>query len=282
MSATGGARVTGVKGSQVSVSFADVPRCGDVTIGVGDTLQNEHGVTGGSQWRFATRTVCQMQTTIGTSVKGRSIVAYSFGSGSEKVLYTGAIHGGEASTRSLLLRWVDELEANPRAIPTHKTVVVVPTINPDGVASGSRTNANNVDLNRNFATSDWKSDITTTSNAPFPGGGGMSALSEPEARATANFVARLRPQLVLSYHSIGGLLAANGVGSSMNRAGQYAQLSGYANTTGSSDTFEYGISGTADDYYGQVLGVPSMLIELGSHTYHQFERNKAAMWAMLK
>ena len=279
--ATGGATVTGGDGTKVFVNFAGVPRCGDVRITISDALQSEYGVTGGSAWRYGTRTLCQVQTTIGTSAKGRSITAYGFGGGAEVVVYTGAIHGSEASTRSLMLRWIDELETNPRAIPANKSVIIVPAINPDGIASGSRTNANNVDLNRNFATGDWKSDITTTSNTPFPGGGGKSAMSEPETRAIAGLVSRVRPQLVLSYHSIGGLLAANQAGNSGSRASQYSRLSGYANTTGSSDTFEYGISGTADDYYGQ-LGVPSVLIELGSHTYHQFERNRDAMWAMLK
>lgn len=282
ITATGGARITGKKGNQVSVSFAEVPRCGDVTITISDTLQSSYGIAGGSSWRYSTRTICQQVGSIGTSVKGRSITSYSFGGGSSVVLYTGAIHGSEPSTRSLMLRWIDELESKPRSIPAGVTVVVIPAINPDGYAAGTRTNAKNVDLNRNFATNDWKSDITTVSNAPFPGGGGSSPLSEPESKALAGYVARVQPRLVLSYHSIGGLLAANQTGDSTTRATTYSRLSGYANTTGAGDTFEYGISGTADDYYGQVLGVPSLLIELGSHTDPQFSRNQSAMWAMLR
>lgn len=282
VTATGGAKVAGKAGNQVRVSFAAVPRCSDVTIKVTDGLQSSYEVSGGSAWQYNTRTICQAVSSIGTSVKGRAITSYTLGSGPQVVLFTGAIHGSEASTRSLMMRWIDELEARPRQIPADKSVVIVPTINPDGLASGSRVNANNVDLNRNFATSDWKTDITTTSNTPFPGGGGASAMSEPETKAIANLVGRLKPRLVLSYHSIGGLVAANQTGDSSSRAGTYAKLSGYRNTTGSSDTFEYGISGTADDYYGQVLAVPSILVELGSHSYHQFDRNQAAMWAMVR
>ena len=282
ITATGGAVVTGTNGAQVFVSFAGVPRCGDVVITVSDALQSEHGVIGGSAWRYATRTLCQIQSTIGNSAKGRAMTAYSFGSGANTIVYTGAIHGNEVSTRSLMLRWIDELEANAKSIPADKAVVVIPVINLDGYAAGARTNANNVDLNRNFATADWRSDITTTSNASFPGGGGKSAMSEPETRAIANYISRVRPRLVLSYHSIGGLLASNQVGDASARAATYARVSGYRNTTGASDTFEYGISGTADDYYGEVLGVPSLLIELGSHTDPQFARNRDAMWAMIR
>lgn len=282
ITATGGAQVVGKKGNQAMISFKNVPRCGDVTIKVADSLKSNHDISGGSVWNYTTRTQCQQIGSIGSSVKGRSITTYSFGNGQRTVVFTGAIHGSEGSTRALMLRWIDELELNARNIPGDKTVVVIPVINPDGIAAGSRTNANNVDLNRNFATGDWVSDITTTSNTPFPGGGGKTALSEPESRAIANFIGSTRPLLVLSYHSIGALLAANQAGDSGARAATYASLSGYRNTTGSSGTFEYGISGTADDYYAEAYGVPSVLIELGSHTDAQFSRNQKAMWAMLR
>lgn len=282
ITASGGAVITGKKANQVFVSFAGVPRCGDVVITINDKLQSDYEITGGSAWRFATRTICQVQSSIGVSLRGRSITAYSFGGGANAVVYTGAIHGNEAGTRSLMMRWIDELEANARSIPADKTVVVIPVLNPDGYASGTRTNANNVDLNRNFATADWRSDITTTNNAPFPGGGGKSAMSEPETRAIANYISRLRSRLVLSYHSIGGLLAANQAGDSLARASVYSRLSGYSNSTGASDTFDYSVSGTADDYYAEAFGVPSILIELGSHTDSQFARNRDAMWTMIR
>lgn len=282
ISVTGGARVTGVSAHKVMISLKDVSRCTDVQVKITDALTSSYGITGGSTWSYATRTICQEVRSIGASAMGRAINAYIFGSGSNAVVFTGAIHGNERSTQTLMLRWIDDLEVNARSIPSGKKVIVIPALNPDGIAKGTRVNVNNVDLNRNFATSDWKSDITTTSNAPFPGGGGKSALSEPESQAIANYIANLRPQLVLSYHSVGGLLAANQAGASRSWAGTYASLSGYRNATGSSDTFEYGISGTADDYYGQVLGVSSVLIELGSHSDAQFNRNQKAMWAMIK
>jgi predicted deacylase len=282
ITATGGARITGRQSQGVTISFANVPRCGDVTIKVTDDLKSNYDVSGGSTWQYTTRTICQSVFSIGTSVNGRSITAYSFGSGSKKVVYTGAIHGDEVSTRSLMLRWVDALEASPRSIPTDKTVIIIPAINPDGYAAGTRTNSHNVDLNRNFNTGDWQSDITTTSNQPFPGGGGSAPLSEPESIALANYIAAIHPTLVISYHSIGSLVIANQAGNSLLLSQRYAALSGYGNATGSSTTFEYTVSGTADDYYAEKLGVASILVELGSHTYHQFDRNQQAMWTMLR
>lgn len=107
-------------------------------------------------------------------------------------------------------------------------------------------------------------------------------MSEPETRAIASFVAQQRPELVVSYHSIGGMVITNQRGQANTRAAQYASLSGYRQSAGDGSEFGYQISGTADDYYGEKLGIASILIELGSHSYHQFERNQSAMWAMLR
>jgi hypothetical protein len=278
----GGATLIDKRGDQLRISVAGVPKCGDFTIKLTGDLQSRYDIAGQSTWNYAGRTICHTIGTIGTSSQGRPINAYYFGSGATTVLYTGAIHGSEVSTKLLMDRWIQELEAKARDIPAHISVVVVPTINPDGYARGNRTNARNVDLNRNFATSDWQKDITTVSNQPFPGGGGESAMSEPETQAIAGLAQRLHPKVVLSYHSIGGMVAANQAGNSGSLAATYAQASGYRNVTGQSDTtFEYAVTGTADDWYAQVIGVPSILVELGSHTSPQFDRNQAAMWAMI-
>lgn len=279
---TGGASILGKQGNQLLLSTSAVPKCGDFTIKITNDLQSQYEIGGHSAWGFTGRTQCYTTGSIGTSVQGRPITAYYFGNGATTVLYTGAVHGSEVSTRSLMDRWIQDLDEKARTIPAHITVVVVPVINPDGIARGSRVNANNVDLNRNFATSDWQKDITTVNNQPFPGGGGESAMSEPETKAISGLAQRLRPKVILSYHSIGSMVAANQAGNSTTLAATYAQLSGYRNITGQSDAaFEYSVTGTADDWYAQAIGVPSLLIELGSHSYHQFERNQTAMWAMI-
>lgn len=277
-----GVSLAAVRGNQLVFSTAGVGVCGDIALSIMKGLESTHGVVGTTDWAYKGVTNCYTVGSIGTSVRGRAIPVYYFGSGPRTIVYTGAIHGNEASTKYFMDAWIAELNANARAIPAGTTVVVVPAINPDGFASGARVNARNVDLNRNFATSDWQKDVSTVNNRPFPGGGGESPLSEPEARALASFVGRLRPELVLSYHSIGGLAQGNECGISAQRTATYSSLSGYRNTTGQGGVFEYAISGTADVYYCEKLGVASITIELGSHTNAQFSRNKAAMWAMIK
>lgn len=277
----GGAYYAGKRGNQLLVSLKNVPKCGDFNIHINDSLQSNYEIAGGTAWTFSGRMICHTIETIGYSSRGRPINAYYFGSGPRVVMYTGAIHGNEVGTKYLMDRWVQDLEANARSIPSDKTVVVVPQINPDGVASGSRVNARNVDLNRNFATGDWQKDITDVNNRPFPGGGGQSPMSEPETRAIAGLAQRLRPLMIASYHSIGGVVAGNQAGNSVSVAGIYSQLSGYQNVTGQTgETFDYSVTGTADDWYA-AIGVPSLLVELSSHTSAQFERNQKAMWRIV-
>ena len=61
----------------------------------------------------------------------------------------------------------------------------MPTINPDGVAAGTRGNAHGVDLNRNFPY-DWR---------PLGGGeySGPAPLSEPESRAAHRLILESSP-----------------------------------------------------------------------------------------
>jgi protein MpaA len=196
------------------------------------------------------------------------------------VLYTGAIHGDEQSASYILNDWINDLEANAKNIAANRQIVIVPTVNPDGLSAGTRNNANNVNLNRNFATNDWKQDINDT-NGTVKNGGGTSPMSEPETQAIANLSSQLRPRLVLSYHAVGSVAIGNEAGDSASLAAKYASLVGYNNGTGNSaEIFSYEISGTYDDWLAQKLGSPSIIIELGSYSYRNFSHHRQAFWAM--
>src|SRR5260221_12159828 len=83
---------------------------------------------------------------LGRSVDGRPIVAYELGdpSAARKVLVVGCIHGDEPAGTHVVAR-LARLPA-----PHGADLWLVPTINPDGQAAGTRQNAHRVDLNRNF------------------------------------------------------------------------------------------------------------------------------------
>ncbi|HEU5105161.1 MAG TPA: DUF2817 domain-containing protein [Solirubrobacterales bacterium] len=131
---------------------------------------------------------------IGHSVQDRPIVLFTSGSpeASLKVLVVGAIHGDEAAG----MRVTRRLLTGPA--PRRTELLVVPTINPDGVAAGTRGNAHGVDLNRNFPFR-WR---------PLGGGeySGASPLSEPESRAAHRLILRERPDVTIWFHQPFGLI----------------------------------------------------------------------------
>ncbi len=106
---------------------------------------------------------------IGSSVEGRRIIAArlhapNYGGKRPNVLYTGQMHGDELVCYILQLRLIDHLLSNYGTderitrLLDEEVIYINPLANPDGTYAGgnstvngaSRTNANGVDLNRNF------------------------------------------------------------------------------------------------------------------------------------
>ena len=178
--------------------------------------------------------------------------------------------------------WMNELEGNPGKIPANARVVVVPTGNPDGVAIARRDNNNGVNLNRNFPTNNWTSNIITGGGGEQAGAGGPSAGSEPETKALMNATYRYAPRFVMTYHSSGSLVNSNDVGVSIAAGQAYAQAARYrfvpnSATTG---TFGFEMTGTYEDWLLE-RGIAAILIELNTNTGNHFTQNRSAMWTML-
>ncbi|HEU4599347.1 MAG TPA: DUF2817 domain-containing protein, partial [Solirubrobacterales bacterium] len=152
------------------------------------------------------------RSVIGHSVRGRPIVALASGPADAplKVLVFGDIHGDETAGMRVVRRLL------AATAPARTRLLVVPTINPDGVAAGTRGNAHGVDLNRNFPYR-WQ---------PLGGGeySGPRPLSEPESRAAERLILGFRPDLTIWFHQPFGLVDRP-VGNPFD-ARRYAELSG--------------------------------------------------------
>jgi N-acetylmuramoyl-L-alanine amidase len=126
--------------------------------------------------------------TIGRSEQGRPIRALRVGSprARVKIMVVGVIHGNEQAGRAVVARLKS---AHP---PRGTALWLVEDANPDGTAAGSRWNARNVDLNRNFPYR-WQAQ-----DGVYESGAGPA--SEAETRVMQSFVERERPRVTLWYH----------------------------------------------------------------------------------
>jgi predicted deacylase len=279
--AGGTAMIQKLNDTQVRVQLQALPLCQPFSITAEVGIESEHKLISTKKWSFSGRIVCYVTTQYGTSLKGRPLIAYQFGSSGPTTMYVGAIHGNEASSSGLMKAWISELEANSIRVQGRR-IVVIPTINPDGMATGTRTNSRGVNLNRNFPTSNWVADINDT-DGRNQGGGGRSPLSEPEAAALASYTRQVRPALLLSFHAVGSLVAGDPGGYSAGFASKYASMAGYRDVTNSShSSFEYDITGSYEDWTYRNEGIPSVVIELGSYEYFSVAHHRNALWAMVQ
>lgn len=237
---------------------------------------------------------------IGTSVEGRPLTAYTYGTGKKKLLFVGGVHGGyEWNSVFLAYKMMDYLTANPDAIPANLSVTIVPALNPDGVfavvgvegrftvenvpdaantTGVGRFNAHDVDLNRNFdckwkRESSWRGKVVNA---------GTQAFSEPEAAALRDYVLKTQPTAAVFWHS-----AANTVYGSECETGVLPETRTLMNlyaTTASYERMEkfdaYPITGDAEGWLASI-NIPAVTVELGTHDRTDWERNLAGVLAVL-
>lgn len=189
------------------------------------------------------------------SVEGRGIEVHRFGTGQRPVLVLAAIHGNERTTAHVAGRLVELLRRDP-SVAGGVPVVVVPVANPDGLAAGTRVNANRVDLNRNFPAANWRPVGRGTQYFNGP-----AAASEPETRAIIRLVEELRPRRICSIHSIGqGRQQNNYDGPAEGLARAMSRHNGYP----ASATIGYATPGSFGSWAGVDRGIPVITLELPS------------------
>lgn len=150
--------------------------------------------------------------TVGSSHCGRPIDFYLFNTpvGRSRpipldTLFIGAFHGDEPESFALLRHWLQQL-CLPRAAQAPsgnvcdpfagRAVGILPCLNPDGLAAGTRQNSRGVDLNRNFPTGNWQETLRTD-----PYYGGPYPASERETRLLVRLLQQYPPSKVISLHT---------------------------------------------------------------------------------
>lgn len=192
------------------------------------------------------------------SVQNRPIEGVFFGPEEPKKLNTliiGVFHGDEAISGQLLDRFVTHLQAGQFAQSpidfAQKPTLIIPVLNPDGLAARTRVNANQVDLNRNYPTPDWHEDNLNT-----PYYSGKAAASEPETRLVMALIEQYQPQKILTVHSPYKVL--NFDGPARNLADAMSRESGYEVV----ESIGYPTPGSFGTYAGKIRQIPVVTLEL--------------------
>src|SRR5207253_7123011 len=150
---------------------------------------------------------------------------------------------------------------------TGDDVWIVPVLNPDGVARGTRQDAHGVDLNANWS-SEWQ-----MGGRPWDVYyGGPHPFSERETRIARDLILRIRPRVTIWYHQHMDLVWAWGPSS---RAGRI-----YARAAGMRFYHRHWLPGTATNWQNHHLpGSAAFTVELpaGSLTRAQVRRQVHAV-----
>lgn len=224
-----------------------------------------------------TRAQCEgaaLQPTGALSVRGFPLYMRDIGpeTGKLRVLVIGAIHGDELSSASVAFHWMRLAAEEKVAMPQPVHWRFLPALNPDGmlVHPPRRTNANGVDLNRNFPTPNWERDAATywqkrTNKDPrrWPG---PKPLSEPETRLLHEQMERFKPHLIVSIHAPYGVLDFDGPSAPPSRLGRL-----YLDQVGI-------FPGSLGNYGGVHKGVPVVTIELPNALRTPLDAEMRQMW----
>jgi len=191
---------------------------------------------------------------LGKSVLGLPIVGHFFGVTGPKTLIFAAIHGDEANTAFVAHQLVEHLTANPEAYIARR-VAIVPVANPDGLARGTRVNAREIDLNRNFPAKNF---AVGKKGRYF---GGEQPASEPESQLLIKLVEDWQPNRIITMHAIKRGKHGNNfdgpaeeLAKSMSLHNEYSVLK----------SMGYPTSGSFGSWAGIDLQLPTITLELPS------------------
>jgi murein peptide amidase A len=197
---------------------------------------------------------------LGRSEQGRPIFVVRVGDPTgPRVLVFGCIHGNETAG-------IPIARALERA-HTGDDVWIVPDLNPDGVAHGTRQDARGVDLNANWS-SEWR-----VGGRPWdPYYGGPHPFSERETRIARNLIERIHPRVTIWYHQHMDVVWAFGGSTAAGRT--------YARLTGMRLYHQHWLPGTSTNWQNHHLrGTAALTVELpaGSLSAAQVQRHVRAV-----
>lgn len=158
------------------------------------------------------------------------------------LLVVGVVHGDEWQGEKIIEKMIK--------LPHKNRILYIPCLNPDGKQLNTRTNANGVDLNRNFPAKNWE---LLPKDRYF---GGNEPLSESESRFLKEIIDKYRPDAILTLHT--PFEVVNYDGPAKEIAQKMAELSSYS----LKDSIGYETPGSFGSYFGLEQGYPIITLEM--------------------
>ena len=186
---------------------------------------------------------------VGQSENGHNIYLLDIGRGETTTIIFGAFHGDEQTGFHLVCQLAESLYTHPDWI--HERALLVPVVNPDGLMARTRTNANGVDINRNFPTGNWSP--VYTKKRYFPG---INPGSEAETQIVMGLLEKYHPDKIITIHE--ALEMNNYDGPARELAELLASYNHYPVTT----DVGYATPGSFGNYAGKERKIPTVTLEL--------------------
>lgn len=176
-----------------------------------------------------------------------TLIQEGLNSGAKTILIVGVVHGDEPQGKFLIENYLKSLRGGKcyhRNNPKNR-VLFIPCLNPDGLALGTRENANGVDINRNFPTPN--SENTNLSEFHVP---------EIETRFLMEIVDEFFPDIILTLHA--PYKVVNYDGPAQDIAEAISKIIGYP----TSNDIGYPTPGSFGTYAGIERNIPIITLEL--------------------
>lgn len=171
--------------------------------------------------------------------------------GENNILIIGVFHGDEPQGKFLIDEYLKQND--------WKNLLFIPCLNPDGMALGRRTNANGVDLNRNFPTKNWGQNMGDGADCDNETGsyyGGKSPASEVETQFVIDVIKRYSPKIILTLHA--PYKVVNYDGPAEDIAIEISKITGYPVEA----SIGYPTPGSFGTYCGVERNIPTITLEL--------------------
>jgi murein peptide amidase A len=258
----------------------------------------------GLGWKKAPCRKTQWKT-VRTSVKGTPLIWKTYGEWEEDnspdttLIFCG-VHGDEITPVKFcfdIMAHLDNIKAGKVTDPMTnrpadfkgKFIVVAPVVNPDSFFKKypTRTNANGVDINRNFPTKDFKQHALKVwrtryrkDKRRYPG---VKAMSEPEVLFQVNLMKRYKPSKIISVHAPLTMLDYDGP-AGQNTGGKVGNSANQLLIQMAEQAKNYRIKnypffpGSLGNYAGNERNIPTYTLELPTSD----NRNSRRYWRQFK